>query len=92
MTHEKALISQQRERTEEKEEKNGDVGIIGCRVESRDLSEKRASAVLFPILTEADYALLSVLTHLGWIHKPLLVDVCVISSLKKLQPLQSRCY
>lgn len=60
------------------------------RDESRDLPEQHASAVSFPILTEADYALLPALTHLGQIHKPLLVDGCVMSALKK--PRQSRCY
>lgn len=64
----------------------------GCRDESRDLPEQHASAVSFPILTEADYTLLSALTHLGRIHKPPPVDVCVMLSLKKLQPPQLRCY
>lgn len=65
----------------------------GCGEESGDLPEQHASAVSFPILTEADYALLpALLTHLGHVHKPLPVDGRVMSSLKKLQPPQSRCY
>lgn len=68
------------------------MGMWGCREESGDLPEQHASDVSFPILTEADYAVLSALTHLGRMHKPPLVDVCVMSFLKKLQPPQSRCY
>lgn len=59
------------------------MGMKGCREESRDLTEQRFSPVSSPILTEADYALLSALTHLGRAHKPRLVDVCVMLSVKK---------
>lgn len=58
------------------------MGMWGCGGESRDLPEQHASAVSFPILSEADYAPHSVPTHLGRTHKPYAGGcVCVISSL-----------
>lgn len=84
MTHEKSTNLPAEGRGEE----------LGCREKSRDLQEQHASAASFQILTEADYTPHSALTYLGQIHKPRRADmcVCVISSLKKLQPPQSRCY
>lgn len=53
MTHEKALISQRSERTERRRR----MGMWGdAEKRAEILPEQHASAVSFPILTEADYA------------------------------------